>query len=176
MPFHSRNPGVLGAALGRKDLYLELIIDRAHLSPEVIRWTRLIHAKKPICFISDCISAGGTPGKGTGRNSTQQKSTYTLGSQQVQLKDGACRLNDGRLAGGGLTLSESYTQWVSLEAREQGIPVRQILMKTYLSATHTPLQVLGFSKKFLQKKKVLWKVASSGKIRVIPVDSEACSR
>jgi N-acetylglucosamine-6-phosphate deacetylase len=172
MPFHSRSPGILGAALGRKDLYLELIIDRAHLSPEVIRWTRKLHAPQPLCFISDCISAGGQHSSGT---QPKLKKWHTLGSQQVQFTQGACRLKNGQLAGGGLLLSQSYTQWAAAEATELGLSTWKILNETVQYATQVPLQVLGLSKKAVFSKKVRWKVDSSGKIQVIPVDSAASS-
>jgi N-acetylglucosamine-6-phosphate deacetylase len=167
MPFHSRNPGILGAALGRKNLYLEVIIDRVHLSPEVIRWTRKLHFPHPLCFISDCISAGG----GISTNKW-----HTLGSQQVQFSQGACRLKNGQLAGGGLLLSQSYTQWATAEAAELGQSPWQVIQETAQFATQVPLKVLGFSKKVLLNKKVRWKVDSSGKIQVIPIDSAASSR
>ncbi len=32
LPFHHRNPGVMGAALGKKEIYLELILDQIHVS------------------------------------------------------------------------------------------------------------------------------------------------
>jgi N-acetylglucosamine-6-phosphate deacetylase len=169
MPFHSRNPGILGASLGRTDLYLELIIDGVHLSPEVIRWTRKLHPYQ-ICFISDCLSAGG-PGP-----HSDSKKGHSLGSQQIQFIQGACRLKNGQLAGGGLLLSQSYARWATLEAATLGQSPWKILEETAQYATHVPLEVLGISKKALFKKKVTWKVDSLGKIQVIPIDSTASSR
>jgi N-acetylglucosamine-6-phosphate deacetylase len=171
MPFHSRRPGILGAAIGRKNLYLELIIDRAHLSPEVIRWTRKLHSPHPLCFISDCISAGGNGGR-----SKPSKKWHTLGTQQVQFSQGACRLKNGQLAGGGLLLSEAYTNWATAEATELGQSPWKVLKETAKFATQIPLEVLGFSKKVLSDKKVTWKVDLSGKIQLFPVDSAASTR
>jgi len=176
MPFHSRAPGILGAALGRKNLYLELIIDRAHLSPEVIRWTRKLHSPHPLCFISDCISAGGWAEGEKGSPAARSKMKYTLGSQQVQFTDGACRLKNGQLAGGGLLLSQSYVRWATAEAVELGQSPWKILQETARYATTDPLEALGFSKKSVFNKKVRWKVDPSGKIQVFPVDSAASSR
>ncbi|MEO5970345.1 MAG: hypothetical protein ABIQ95_10500 [Bdellovibrionia bacterium] len=170
MPFHSRTPGILGAAIGRENLYLELIIDRAHLSPEVIRWTRKLHSPHPLCFISDCISAGG------GGTRSSIKKWHTLGTQQVQFTKGACRLKNGQLAGGGLLLSQAYAQWATAEAAEMNQSPWKILQETAKYATSIPLKALGFSKKVLLNKKVRWKVDPSGKIQVFPVDSVASSR
>lgn len=176
MPFHPRKPGILGAAIGRKGIYLELIIDRAHLSPEAIRWTRKLHFPNSLCFISDCLSAGGHPTNSRSRNQPTLKAGYKLGSQQIHFKQGACRLKNGQLAGGGLLLSQAYVAWASAEAAELNEDPWNVLRKTARYATHLPLEALGFSKKVLSNRKVSWKVSPSGKIQVIPIDSAASSR
>ncbi len=176
MPFHPRTPGILGAAIGRKGIYLELIIDRAHLSPEAIRWTRKLHFPNSLCFISDCLSAGGHGFSGRSKKQLTLKSEFKLGSQQVHFKQGACRLENGQLAGGGLLLSQSYVKWASAEAAELDQDPWNVLRETVQYATHLPLEALGFSKNVLFNRKVSWKVSPSGKIQVIPIDSAASSR
>jgi N-acetylglucosamine-6-phosphate deacetylase len=172
MPFQTRNPGVLGAALGRKNLYVELIIDQAHVSREVIRWTRKLHTPNPICFISDCVSAGGGL---HAKKPHPNRYRGSLGNQQIQLKDGACRLKNGQLAGGGLLLSESYTRWLESESRELDLPVSKILRETIAHVTSYPIHYLKISPNWLKSRQVAWKITSNQKIRVIPIDSAASS-
>src|SRR5206468_2971357 len=43
MTFHQREPGTLGAALGREDVSVELIVDQVHVSAKVVEWTRRLH-------------------------------------------------------------------------------------------------------------------------------------
>ncbi|MFZ9594802.1 MAG: N-acetylglucosamine-6-phosphate deacetylase [Bdellovibrionia bacterium] len=172
MPFHTRNPGVLGAALGRKDISLELIIDQCHLSLEVIRWTRKLHPLSRLCFISDCLSAGG--GRPSPHFKTQGVSS--LGSQRIQFQAGACRLPNGQLAGGGLLLSQSYPRWLQAEAQAESIPLLELFHHTLLCVTQAPLDALRLPGSILGNRKIQWNFSRSGKIKLIPIDSSAGSR
>ena len=96
MPFHHRAPGPLGAALGKRGVYVELIPDGIHVDPAVIRWTRTLHPHG-VCFISDCVPS-------------------TFGGLRVVFKNGASRLPSGELAGGGRPLAETFARWIETEA------------------------------------------------------------
>lgn len=144
--FHQRSPGILGAALGRSHTYLEMILDQVHVSPSVIRWTLDLHRGQPICFISDCVPAGGW------RPSSKKAPWSSFGSLRVQFKEGACRLKNGSLAGGGLLLSDAYCQWVSDEAAWAQLPVKSLLQQTLPYVTQIPLKILGYPVDRLQKR------------------------
>ncbi len=106
MAFHQREAGILGAALGRKGVHVELIGDGAHVSPEVVRWTCQLH--REICWVSDCTPAA----------ATKLGTEHRFGPLPVRLSgDGASRLPDGSLAGGGKLLPEALREWVETELR-----------------------------------------------------------
>lgn len=135
MLFHHRDPGILGAALGRKNIYLELIVDQAHVSPEVIHWTLELHRPNPICMVSDCVTSGGTP---SGR-------WHRFGTLRIRNHEGAARLANGGLAGGGKILTQSYLEWVRTEAKRRQLPQQKIFSETLRHVTTDPLRVLGLS-------------------------------
>ena len=92
---HHRRPGIVGAAL-TTGLSCELIADFIHVHPAVINL--VLKAKDPaeIILVTDQMEAGSL-GEGE----------YTLGGQQVLVKDGAARLENGQLAGSVLTLDQA---------------------------------------------------------------------
>lgn len=92
---HHRRPGIVGAAL-TTGLSCELIADFIHVHPAVINL--VLKAKDPaeIILVTDQMEAGSL---GDGE--------YTLGGQQVLVKDGAARLENGQLAGSVLTLDQA---------------------------------------------------------------------
>lgn len=99
LAFHHREPGVLGAALGRKDTYVEVILDGVHVRPTVAQWMLKLHGADRLCGVSDCTPAAGThPG-----------SHHSFGSLWVTLsQDGASHLApSGPLAGGGRLLHQA---------------------------------------------------------------------
>jgi N-acetylglucosamine-6-phosphate deacetylase len=169
LSFHHREPGALGAAVGKKGVYLEILLDRIHLSPTIIRWLLKLHHPEPICFISDCLSAGGMADTQQGAGS-RGSARYPFGPLQIQAKEGACRFLDGSLAGGSLVLSDSYCQWLQAEAVATGDALPVIFRKTLPHVTTHPLQVLGLSPKLLEKRRIIWHIQSSARIRVIPID------
>ncbi|MBQ9662182.1 MAG: N-acetylglucosamine-6-phosphate deacetylase [Oscillospiraceae bacterium] len=119
---HHRKPGVIGAASEREQVYAELICDGQHVHPSAVRMAfRLFPGR--ICLISDALRCCGMPdGK------------YMLGGQDVFLKDGIARLEDGTIAGSAATL------WQCLQnAVRFGIPKEEAIR----SATVNPARQLG---------------------------------
>lgn len=171
MPFHHRRPGILGAALGREGVYLELMIDQVHVSPRLIDWTLQIHPQSSICFISDCLSAAGLSQK-----KALQQTWQPFGPLKIRVQDGACRLPDGHLAGGGLLLTHAYCQWIQLSASYKKLAIRKVLENTIHHITINPFRVLGIHSKGLIDRQVVWSVEDSNKVRVFPVDSYSGSR
>lgn len=152
--FHQRSPGVMGAALGRKDVHLELILDQVHVSPTVMRWTRAIHGSG-ICFVSDCVPAAGT----------RDGETYSFGHLKVRLEDGASRLPGGALAGGGQLLPQAFTRWVQNEAAHSGISAARILRRELPGLNTMPLRSLGLRADRLDLAQVEWEISTSGRVK-----------
>jgi N-acetylglucosamine-6-phosphate deacetylase len=86
-PFSARDPGPAGAALAREDVGITAIVDGVHLAPETVTvvWRA---AGVRLCIVSDAIAAAGL---GEGR--------FTLGDQEIEVRDGRSTLADGTLAG-----------------------------------------------------------------------------
>lgn len=96
-----RAPGVVGAALARRDCYAEIIFDTHHVHPGSFLSAC---AAKPerLSLITDAMRAAG---------SSSGKSE--LGGQTVVLENGAVRLPDGALAGSILTLDQALRNAVA---------------------------------------------------------------
>lgn len=58
-PFHHRDPGIAGLALMDEDLYVEVIADGFHLSPEVLRFIFEVKSLDRIVVVSDSIKGAG---------------------------------------------------------------------------------------------------------------------
>ena len=106
-PFLHRAPGVIGAAMDA-GAYAELICDGLHVHPAAIRAAFRMFPGR-VVLISDAVRSSGMP---DGR--------YTLGGQNVILKDGKTTLPDGTLAGSNITLHDALVNAVRF-----GIPLEE---------------------------------------------------
>jgi N-acetylglucosamine-6-phosphate deacetylase len=98
-PFLHRAPGLIGAAMDA-GAYVELIGDGLHVHPAVIRAAfRMFPAR--LVLISDAVRSSGMP-----------DGQYTLGGQDVILKNGKTTLPDGTLAGSNITVYEALVNAV----------------------------------------------------------------
>ncbi|USS40139.1 N-acetylglucosamine-6-phosphate deacetylase [Thermococcus aggregans] len=95
-PINHRDPGVIAAALESPQVYVELITDLIHLSPEIIKFTVNHTGIERVVVITDSIIATDLP-----------DGEYSLGGLKVIVKDGICRLEDGTLAGSTLTMDKA---------------------------------------------------------------------
>jgi N-acetylglucosamine-6-phosphate deacetylase len=137
LSFHHRAPGPLGAALGRKGIHVELIIDHVHVSPTVLRWTRQLHGKEPLCYVSDCVPAAATA------DSDHTPGPWTcFGALQVRQEKGACYLRDGGLAGGGRLLPQMIGITIKSESQRTGQSIAKILKEHTRHWTVDPLRAL----------------------------------
>ncbi len=119
---HHRSPGVIGAAAERVQVYAELICDGQHVHPSAVRMAFSLFPGR-ICLISDALRCCGMP-----------DGQYTLGGQEIFLRDGIARLEDGTIAGSAATL------WQCLQnAVHFGIPREEAIR----SATLNPAKQLG---------------------------------
>lgn len=162
LPFHHRSPGALGAALGKSDVYVELIIDQIHVSPTLLDWTRRLHPANRLCFISDCAPAA------------EQNQPCTFGPLQIYpSQDGTCRiLGTDALAGGGKILSRSFCDWIGNQLNPNP---QQLLKKALPSVIEAPLWALQIPLQRLKRHQVKWFLDESGRLQVSPVDSFARS-
>jgi N-acetylglucosamine-6-phosphate deacetylase len=109
MPFHHRSPGILGEALGRKGVSVEVIPDNVHVSDALVDWTVRLHPQG-VCFVSDAVPAA------------HRRDWSTFGPIRVRIKDGAGRTKDGSLAGGGLSLLEMASAFWKRRIRSGSTP------------------------------------------------------
>jgi N-acetylgalactosamine-6-phosphate deacetylase len=144
--FHHRAPGPLGAALGRKGVYVELIPDLVHVHPTAIRWTRKLHGKDDVCFVSDCVPAAATPAG----------SWHSFGKLKVHFSEGAARLENGHLAGGGRPLTDAFSRWVEAESNETGVAAAKLWKEALATITENPLRAVGGPKKLLKTMRIHW--------------------
>jgi N-acetylglucosamine-6-phosphate deacetylase len=121
-PFRHRDPGVAGAALARRDVIVQLIVDGHHVAPATARlvWSA---AGGRVALVTDAI-AGASVGDGR----------YRLGDVEVEVRDGSARNHDDVLAGSVVTMIEAIRNLHAL-----GVP----LVDALDAATSVPAGVLG---------------------------------
>lgn len=160
LSYHHREPGVLGAALGRDSTYIELIADEIHVDARFMDWTLSLHADGTF-FVSDATPAACTDGT----------HFHTFGDLKCKLKDGASRLANGALAGGGYLLPESFAAWITREAKRKKTPAEKLL-KAHLFRIHSlPLDAIFMKKKaqktFLKRFPLTWEILRNGSIVLV---------
>ncbi len=119
-----REPGVLGAAFDKKDVFVELICDGEHVHPSVVRAAFQMFGAERICMISDSMRATGMP-----------EGEYSLGGQSVWVADGRAVLEDGHLAASVCTLYDGLKKTVL----EMGVSLAEAVK----ACTITPARSLG---------------------------------
>ena len=109
--FHQREPGPVGAALLRDDIYAELILDGIHVHPATAQAVLRMKGLDRVVLISDAIAAAGV-----------SDGIYEgLGGQKIRVEGGAARLDSGALAGSTLTMDQAVrnaVQMLGLSAEE----------------------------------------------------------
>ena len=121
-PFRHRDPGVVGVALARPDVIVQLIADGVHLAPDTIVavWRA---ARGRVALVSDLIAAGGL-GDGA----------FRLGTIDVTVAGSVSRLADGTLAGAVRPLAWGLRMLVEL-----GVPI----VEAVDAVTRAPARVIG---------------------------------
>src|SRR5205085_11531226 len=94
-PFRSRDPGIIGVALTRRDVFVQMIVDGHHLAEETVRlvWAA---AGGRLALVTDA-TAGASNGGGM----------YQLGEVEIEVADGPPTREDGVLAGTVLTMIDA---------------------------------------------------------------------
>jgi N-acetylglucosamine-6-phosphate deacetylase len=122
-PFRSRDPGIVGVALTRRDVYVQMIVDGHHLADETVRlvWA----AAGGRCALVSDATAGAASLAGA---------TYQLGDIEIDVTHGVPVRGDGVLAGTVLTMIDAVRNLHAL-----GIPFEQAVG----AATTVPARILG---------------------------------
>ncbi|MEA2554401.1 MAG: hypothetical protein QOJ65_2577 [Fimbriimonadaceae bacterium] len=97
-PFHHREVGIVGYALGNDTLFTELIYDRKHVSKEAARFLFKCRPQDRIVAVSDSTMASGMP---PDLEIEMWGLKCVTGPKEV-------RLEDGTLAGSAITLLDAF--------------------------------------------------------------------
>lgn len=120
-PFTHREPGVVGATFDT-DITTETISDGIHISYPALRTAYKQKGTDKVLLVSDAMEACGMP-----------DGQYSLGGQDVIVKNGAARLLDGTLAGSVLTLDKAVKNIYS----NSNYPLNEVVrMATYNGAKY----------------------------------------
>jgi N-acetylglucosamine-6-phosphate deacetylase len=95
-----RDPGIVGVVLNCNDLFAEMICDKIHVAPEVVRLFWKAKGPERSILVTDAMSATGMP-----------DGNYQLGPLSVSVSKGTC-LSDGKLAGSVLTLDRALQNFM----------------------------------------------------------------
>jgi N-acetylglucosamine-6-phosphate deacetylase len=121
-PFVHRDPGIVGAALARPDVVVQIILDHIHLAAETAKvvWNA---AAGRVALVTDAVAGAGL-----------NDGSYALGGFEVKIRDGVARGPDGVLAGSTLTMIEAVRNLHAL-----GVPLSCALD----AASSVPARVIG---------------------------------
>ena len=121
-PLSHRDPGIVGAALVREDVIVQIIADGVHLAPATILLVWRAAAGR-VALVTDSVAAA-----------SADAGSYSLGSVELSVRDGAARAPDGVLAGSVETMIEGVRHVHAL-----GVPLADALD----AATRVPAEVLA---------------------------------
>lgn len=119
--FDKRSPGVVGAAFD-SDAYIELIADKNHVHPAMVRMVFNAFSNEKILLVSDSMMATG-----------MEDGEYRLGGQKVVVKGNKATLESGTLAGSVTNLYDCLMNVI-----EMGVS----LEKAVMAATINPARSL----------------------------------
>lgn len=94
---HHREAGVAGHALLSEHVKVEIIADGIHIVPDMIDLAYRLKGAAGVVLISDAMRAKG-----------MEDGEYDLGGQQVSVRQGEARLENGSLAGSVLTMDKAF--------------------------------------------------------------------
>lgn len=126
-PFHHRDPGVLGAALTKPDLTVELIADGVHLHPAVIDTVWRLKGPENIILVTDAMYPAGMP-----------DGTYQSLCGELIVTAGTVKTEAGKLAGSLLTLDEAVKNILKFTECS--------LTDAFRMVTYNPAKLLGINK------------------------------
>jgi N-acetylglucosamine-6-phosphate deacetylase len=121
-PFRSRDPGIAGVALTRRDVSVQMIVDGHHLSKETVLLIWAAAGGRAALVTDATAGAGGGAG------------SYQLGAVEVAVADGVPMREDGVFAGTVLTMHDAVRNLHAL-----GVPLEEAVG----AATSVPARIIG---------------------------------
>jgi len=121
-PFRSRDPGIVGVALTRRDVFVQMIVDGHHLADETVRLIWAAAAGRVALVTDATAGANENPG------------SYQLGDIEIESSGGVPMREDGVFAGTVLTMIDAVRNLHGL-----GIPFEAAVG----AATSVPARILG---------------------------------
>jgi N-acetylglucosamine-6-phosphate deacetylase len=121
-PLRSRDPGIAGVALTRRDVSVQLIVDGHHLADETVLLIWAAAAGRAALVTDAMAGAGGAAG------------SYQLGAVEIEVADGVPMREDGVLAGTVLTMLDAVRNLHAL-----GVPLERAVD----AATAVPARIVG---------------------------------
>lgn len=97
-PFHHREPGIVGYGLTNRELSVEVIYDRLHVSPDAMKLLVQCKDEAAILAVSDSSAATRLP----------SGSEVEMWGHRATVEGKAVRLADGTLAGSTITLLDAF--------------------------------------------------------------------
>ena len=101
---HHREIGLVGAGFLDEEIMAEIICDKIHVCPEMIRLALRGIGPERLMLITDSMAASGLA----------DNATSSLGGLEVFVRDGAARLASGVLAGSVLKMNEAFRNLAAL--------------------------------------------------------------
>lgn len=123
-PLAQREPGVIGALLQSDRVAVSVIADGVHVHPAVLQLVYRTKGPERTVLVTDAMPPVGT-----------DVLSFGLRRRRITVRDGACFLDDGTLAGSALSMSEAVRRMHKLA----GAP----LIDCVRMATATPARLLG---------------------------------
>jgi N-acetylglucosamine-6-phosphate deacetylase len=123
-PLRHRDPGLVGAALAREDVVVQIILDGVHLAREAAQVVWRAAAGR-VALVTDAIAVAGTD---------RADGAATVGGFEVAIRDGVALGPGGVLAGSLLTMIEAVRN-----LHELGAPLEAALA----AGSEIPARVLG---------------------------------
>jgi len=121
---HHRDLGLAGMALLYDDVMCEIIADKIHTSEETLAFFTKLKPADKITLVTDAMRA-----------KNLKDGTYDLGGQEVTVKNGVARTEEGAIAGSTLTLDVALKNM--LESTQMG------LIELSLTLSLNPAKELG---------------------------------
>ncbi len=125
-PLHGRAPGVVGASLADPRPWCGLIVDGHHVDPLSLRIALRARPHDRFMLVTDAMQCVGTA-----------LTTFDLQGQTIHVRDGACRAEDGTLAGSAADMLTC----VRTAARTLGLPLATV----FRMSSQYPADFLGLS-------------------------------
>jgi N-acetylglucosamine-6-phosphate deacetylase len=101
-PMAHRDPGLVGAALARENVVVELISDGHHIHQAIMRTVWAAKGAARVIAVTDGTAGSGLP----------SGSITTLGGRSLRV-DTVARLDDGTIAGSVATMDQVFARWVN---------------------------------------------------------------